>query len=309
MKIKQLVVVASLTCLTCASSTIGTVDAQTGTLSYTCQATGQFSCAPFNVPFSGFASTSYGSAAFEVTNTGDGIGILGSSSHSFGVYGASTDGYGVYGTSTNTVGVYGYSPNNFGLAGISNNSVGVYGYSATGASAWFRGGSGGNGSCYYNGGSNWTCSSDRNLKENFIPVDVKNILQQVNQLPITRWNMKGGKITAKHIGPMAQDFHALFAVGEDDKLINTGDVQGVTLAAIQGLYKVVLEKDNQLQKLVREKDTQLQEQGAKIVHLQNQIANLQRHQTEIAQLRKEMNIVKIQLMASGSVKEIQNQKD
>jgi hypothetical protein len=33
---------------------------------------------------------------------------------------------------------------------------------------------------------------------------------------------------------MAQDFHALFGVGDDDVHIGTTDAQGVALAAIQG---------------------------------------------------------------------------
>ena len=42
---------------------------------------------------------------------------------------------------------------------------------------------------------------------------------------------------------MAQDFYAAFGVGEDDKHIATIDADGVALAAIQGLYRVVEEKD------------------------------------------------------------------
>jgi hypothetical protein len=45
---------------------------------------------------------------------------------------------------------------------------------------------------------------------------------------------------------MAQDFYAAFNVGEDDKHINLVDASGVALAAIQGLYQVVREKDADL---------------------------------------------------------------
>lgn len=38
-----------------------------------------------------------------------------------------------------------------------------------------------------------------------------------------------------HLGPMAQDFHAAFNVGMDDKHMATVDEEGVALAAIQGL--------------------------------------------------------------------------
>ena len=57
-------------------------------------------------------------------------------------------------------------------------------------------------------------------------------------LPITRWNFKGDAATP-HVGPMAQDFHAAFALGADDKHIATVDADGVALAAIQGLNEKV----------------------------------------------------------------------
>lgn len=40
----------------------------------------------------------------------------------------------------------------------------------------------------------------------------------------------------RHIGPTAQDFHAVFEVNGDDNIhISSVDAQGVALAAIQGL--------------------------------------------------------------------------
>ena len=45
---------------------------------------------------------------------------------------------------------------------------------------------------------------------------------------------------------MAQDFRAVFGLGEDDTHISTVDADGVALAAIQGLYTVVKEKDDEI---------------------------------------------------------------
>ena len=42
---------------------------------------------------------------------------------------------------------------------------------------------------------------------------------------------------------------AAFGLGEDDKHISTVDADGVALAAIQALYKLVLEKDRKIQEL------------------------------------------------------------
>ncbi len=38
----------------------------------------------------------------------------------------------------------------------------------------------------------------------------------------------------RHVGPMAQDFHAAFGLGDSDKSIGMQDIEGVALAAIQG---------------------------------------------------------------------------
>jgi hypothetical protein len=83
------------------------------------------------------------------------------------------------------------------------------------------------------GDAGWTVTSDRDLKENFKPVDPLEVLDRLMRLPITEWNFKG--YSQRHIGPVAQDFHALFPFSATDTAINTGDMDGVALAAIQGL--------------------------------------------------------------------------
>jgi hypothetical protein len=77
-------------------------------------------------------------------------------------------------------------------------------------------------------------SSDRSQKEEFTPVNPAEVLDKVAALAISRWHFKGDAATP-HVGPMAQDFHAAFGVGTDDKHIATVDADGVALAAIQGL--------------------------------------------------------------------------
>jgi hypothetical protein len=78
-------------------------------------------------------------------------------------------------------------------------------------------------------------ASDRNLKSNFGSVDAADMLARVRALPISTWNYSSDDAAVRHIGPMAQDFAALFGVGDDDRHIHPIDAQGVTLAAIQGL--------------------------------------------------------------------------
>jgi len=97
-----------------------------------------------------------------------------------------------------------------------------------------------NGNLFTRGAVNPT--SDRNLKTDFTVVDPAAVLEHVVALPIQRWRYKDDQAT-RHIGPVAQDFHAAFQVGTDDKHIATVDADGVALAAIQGLNRK-LEKEN-----------------------------------------------------------------
>ena len=83
---------------------------------------------------------------------------------------------------------------------------------------------------------NTVLTSDRALKENFTSLDAGTVLARVAAMPVTEWNYKDDSADKKHIGPMAQDFHAALQLnGGDDKHISTVDEGGVALAAIQGL--------------------------------------------------------------------------
>ena len=48
---------------------------------------------------------------------------------------------------------------------------------------------------------------------------------------------------------MAQDFRSAFNLGLDDKHIDMVDANGVTMAAIQGLYQMMQEKDRKIERL------------------------------------------------------------
>ncbi len=99
------------------------------------------------------------------------------------------------------------------------------------------------------GGGSWSNLSDRNVKANFTAVDGRDVLARLATVPIQTWNYQSQDVTIRHIGPMAQDFYAAFNVGEDDKHITTIDSEGVALAAIQGLYQTLQDKDAQIAQL------------------------------------------------------------
>ncbi len=78
-------------------------------------------------------------------------------------------------------------------------------------------------------------TSDRNAKQSFSAVNGKLVLEKVASLPMTEWDYKDTP-GIRHLGPMAQDFHAAFGLnGSDDHHISVVDEGGVALAAIQGL--------------------------------------------------------------------------
>ncbi|HET7093959.1 MAG TPA: tail fiber domain-containing protein [Thermomicrobiales bacterium] len=81
--------------------------------------------------------------------------------------------------------------------------------------------------------------SDRARKRDVASVDPADMLARVAALPIASWSYTFDDPAVRHIGPMAQDFAALFDVGADDRHIHPIDGQGAALAAIQGLYAEV----------------------------------------------------------------------
>ena len=77
-------------------------------------------------------------------------------------------------------------------------------------------------------------ASDRNAKTDFESLDAADVLRQIAAMDITEWSFKKNT-EVRHIGPMAQDFHAAFGLGPDDTHISPMDMAGVALKAIQQL--------------------------------------------------------------------------
>jgi len=87
-----------------------------------------------------------------------------------------------------------------------------------------------------------TAPSDRNLKQDFQPLDGRAMLEKVVALPVQSWAYKFDD-AKRHIGPVAQDFHSAFGLnGDDETAIATVDADGVALAAIQGLNQKLTEE-------------------------------------------------------------------
>jgi hypothetical protein len=108
--------------------------------------------------------------------------------------------------------------------------------------------SNGNGAYLTNGGT-WTDASSREFKENFEVIDEEELLAKVGKLDIKKWNYKG--TDEVHIGPIAEEFKALFELGvkDDNQHISTLDGNGIALKSVQILNKKVGEKEKQIDEL------------------------------------------------------------
>ena len=181
-----------------------------------------------------------------------------------------------------------------GVYGIGVQAGTVYfrtatGPSATGGFSWFKGGvhddnfnapgAGGteimrlaqNGTLYVTGGTVGTLS-DRAAKQDLVPVDTELVLRKIVAMPVLEWSYRNDP-EVRHLGPTAQDFHAAFGLGNDERMIMTVDADGVALAAIQGLNAKLEAKLGEMRAL---REAQAQE-----------FAELRRQSTvEIGELRR-----------------------
>jgi hypothetical protein len=82
------------------------------------------------------------------------------------------------------------------------------------------------------------CKSDRNQKKNIAPANTDAILRKVGELPISTWTYLSEPSTVRHLGPMAQDFHASFGLGDDEKLERENRVLGQRLRALDSPHQL-----------------------------------------------------------------------
>jgi trimeric autotransporter adhesin len=99
------------------------------------------------------------------------------------------------------------------------------------------------------GSGSWETLSDQDAKTAIIPVDGGQVLDALLKVPVSTWQYVGQPGSVQHMGPMAQDFYAAFGLGQDEHYIASVDADGIALAAIQGLYQVVQEKDARIRAL------------------------------------------------------------
>jgi hypothetical protein len=241
--------------------------------------------------FTGGSGYGYGVYGSSASTSGSTAGVFGTVTGGSGSYAAvwgqvpstgSSAAAGVKGENLNTsggVGVTAYTAaatgrSIFALGSVYIENLGSAGSATSGADIILaRSNSGGY--CGFNAAGQAFNASDRNVKENFEPVDNAEILDKVLALPITRWNFKKQDPSVKYVGPMAQDFHAAFGLGgTDDRVIHATNAQGVTIAALQGLNARLEDRCQALQ--------------AEVTEMKSRMASMERMLEQQARLQQEL---------------------
>ncbi|MEU7508100.1 tail fiber domain-containing protein [Streptomyces lavendulae] len=75
------------------------------------------------------------------------------------------------------------------------------------------------------------------------------VLETVATLPISTWRYVWEPEHVRHLGPMAQDWHAAFGLNRDDTRIPVVDGLGVALVCVQALHRHVTELEAEVSRL------------------------------------------------------------
>ena len=103
-------------------------------------------------------------------------------------------------------------------------------------------------------GGNLTQGSSRSIKSDFVTLDSREILDRLAEVPLQEWRYNHDSPSVRHFGPFSEDFYAAFGLGASATGISALDASGVTMAAVQGLYEIVREKEVTIETLRSQND-------------------------------------------------------
>ena len=101
---------------------------------------------------------------------------------------------------------------------------------------------------YLSTGGVWTDVSDEHAKTGFEPVRPQKVLGKVAAMQVNTWSYKS-EPGVRHLGPVAQDFHRAFGLGEDARHIAPLDTRGVALVGIKALNATVKRQGREIARL------------------------------------------------------------
>ena len=113
--------------------------------------------------------------------------------------------------------------------------------------------------------------SSRDLKKDLVEIDGGKVLDQISSLPILEWSYRASEPEARHVGPVAEDFHSLFGLGQDPRYIAPYDLAGVALAGVKGLRERLEEREAKIRELEHQNGLLIQ----RLEELEQRIGNLE----------------------------------
>lgn len=93
-------------------------------------------------------------------------------------------------------------------------------------------------------------SSSAAAKMDFDALDADEVLDRLIAIPVREWSYRNDP-AVRHVGPIAEDFHDAFGLGENNRTIATVDADGINMLAIQALER----RTREIETLRREVDT------------------------------------------------------
>jgi hypothetical protein len=150
----------------------------------------------------------------------------------------------------------------------------------TSAAANSAPGIGGNTGCDLPTGSGtFVCSSSRTIKHGFLTVDGEDVLTRLANMPVTSWVYNNEPGDPRHLGPVAEDFHDAFGLGDSDKSVGLTDLSGVALASAKALELRTRELRD-AQTALAAKQEKLAEQTGRVTALENELRTLRADRAE-----------------------------
>lgn len=142
----------------------------------------------------------------------------------------------------------------------------------------FRTNASGSTGCNLAAGSGvFTCASSRSTKENLARVDGESVLVTLRSVPVNSWNYIAEGAGVRHVGPMAEEFHAAFGLGTGNTTIGVQDLTGITLAAVKALEERTVE--------LRQKSLELEQKSEEVDALRAQLLSLEERLTRLEKNR------------------------
>ena len=91
--------------------------------------------------------------------------------------------------------------------------------------------------------------SSSTSKTPFERVNPTSLLEKLSHLELGRWGYKDRSDAGAHFGPAAEDFFALFGLGEGSNAIAVSDMAGIALGASQALHDELKQKELEIKAL------------------------------------------------------------